>query len=157
VLLIGGLPAHILLVHGVVVFGPLAGLGAVIYGLARPTRRYLAWPLGALALILAPLTLVAASAGEQLQATRGATDAIQAHARQGDILKVTAVVFFFLVLLMLVTTFTPLAERIPALAALQRSRPARAAALALGVLAGLFVIDQSGITGHSGSFSVWGG
>lgn len=156
-LLIGGLPAHILLVHGVVVFGPLAGLGAVIYGLARPTRRYLAWPLGALALILAPLTLVAASAGEQLQATRGATDAIQAHARQGDILKVTAVVFFFLVLLMLAATFTPLAERIPALAALQRYRPARVAALAVGVLAGLFVIYQSVITGHSGSFSVWGG
>lgn len=156
-LLIGGLPAHILLVHGVVVFGPLAGLGAVIYGLARPTRRYLGWPLGTLALILAPLTLVAASAGEQLQATRGATDAIQAHARQGDILKITAVVFFFLVLLMLAATFTPLAERIPALAALQRSRPARIAALVLGVLAGLFVIYQSVITGHSGSFSVWGG
>lgn len=156
-ILIGGLPAHILLVHGVVVFGPLAGLGAVVYGLARPTRRYLAWPLGALALILAPMALVTAATGEQLQATRGATEAIAAHARQGDILKVTAVVFFFLVLLMLAATFTPLAERIPALAALQRSRPARIAALALGVLAGLFVIYQSVITGHSGSFSVWGG
>jgi hypothetical protein len=70
---------------------------------------------------------------------------------------VTAVVFFFLVLLMLAATFTPLADRIPALAALQRSRPARIVALALGVLAGLFVIYQSVITGHSGSFSVWGG
>ncbi|MFF2316552.1 hypothetical protein ACFVTE_09805 [Arthrobacter sp. NPDC058097] len=156
-LLIGGLPAHILLVHGVVVFGPLAGLGAVVYGLARPTRRYLAWPLGVLALILAPLTLIAAAAGEQLQSTRGATDTIAAHARQGDILKVTAVVFFFLVLLMLAATFTPLARRVPALAALQRSRPARIVALVLGVLAGLFVIYQSVITGHSGSFSVWGG
>ena len=156
-LLIGGLPAHILLVHAVVVFGPLAGLGAVTYGLAVRTRRYLAWPLGALALILAPLTFITAQAGEQLQSTRGATDAIQVHARQGDILKVTAVVFFFLVLLMLAATFTPLAGRIPALAALQRSRPARIVALALGALAGLFVIYQSVISGHSGSYSVWGG
>lgn len=156
-ILIGGLPAHILLVHGVVVFGPLAGLGAVVYGLARPTRRYLAWPLGALALILAPMALLTAAAGEQLRATRGATDAIAAHARQGDIMKVTAVVFLFLVLLMLAATFTPLAGRIPALAALQGSRPARFVALALGVLAGLFVIYQSVITGHSGSYSVWGG
>ncbi|MDQ0620161.1 hypothetical protein [Arthrobacter globiformis] len=155
--LIGGLPAHILLVHGVVVFGPLAGLGAVVYGLAGRTRRYLAWPLGVLALVLAPLALVAAATGEQLQATRGATDAIQAHARQGDILKMTAVVFFFVVVLMLAATVAPLAERIPALAALQRSRPARIASLALGVLAGLFVMYQSVITGHSGSFSVWGG
>lgn len=122
-MLIGGLPAHILLVHGVVVFGPLAGLGAVIYGLAGRTRRYLAWPLGALALILAPLTLITAQAGEQLQATRGATDAIQAHAQQGDILKIAAVVFFFLVLLMVTATFAPLADRVPALAGLQRSAP----------------------------------
>jgi hypothetical protein len=157
VILIGGLPAHILLVHGVVVFGPLAGLGAVVYGLARPTRRYLAWPLGVLALILAPMALVTAETGEQLQSTRGATESIAAHARQGDILKVTAVIFFFLVLLMLAATFTPVAQRIPALAALQRSRPARIVALALGVLAGLFVIYQSVVTGHSGSFSVWGG
>jgi hypothetical protein len=157
VILIGGLPAHILLVHGVVVFGPLAGLGAVVYGLARPTRRYLAWPLGALALVLAPMALLTAAAGEQLQSTRGATDAIAAHARQGDILKITAVVFFFIVALMLAATFTPLAARIPALAALQRSRPAGVAAVVLGVLAGLFVIYQSVITGHSGSFSVWGG
>jgi hypothetical protein len=156
-MLIGGLPAHILLVHGVVVFGPLAGLAAVIYGLAGRTRRYLAWPLGVLALILAPMALITAQAGEQLQETRGATDAIQAHARQGDILKIAAVVFFFVVVLMLAATFAPLAERIPALAALQRSRPARIAALALGVLAGLFVLYQSVITGHSGSFSVWGG
>jgi hypothetical protein len=156
-MLIGGLPAHILLVHGVVVFGPLAGLAAVVYGLAGRTRRYLAWPLGVLALILAPMALITAQAGEQLQETRGATDAIQAHARQGDILKIAAVVFFFVVVLMLAATFAPLAERIPALAALQRSRPARMAALALGVLAGLFVIYQSVITGHSGSFSVWGG
>jgi hypothetical protein len=156
-MLIGGLPAHILLVHGVVVFGPLAGLGAVIYGLAGRTRRYLAWPLGVLALILAPMALITAQAGEQLQETRGATDAIQAHARQGDILKIAAVVFFFVVVLMLAATFAPLAERIPAVAGLQRSRPARIAALALGVLAGLFVLYQSVITGHSGSFSVWGG
>jgi hypothetical protein len=156
-MLIGGLPAHILLVHGVVVFGPLAGLAAVIYGLAGRTRPYLAWPLGVLALILAPMALITAQAGEQLQETRGATDAIQAHARQGDILKIAAVVFFFVVVLMLAATFAPLAERIPALAALQRSRPARIAALALGVLAGLFVLYQSVITGHSGSFSVWGG
>jgi hypothetical protein len=156
-MLIGGLPAHILLVHGVVVFGPLAGLGAVVYGLAGRTRRYLAWPLGVLALILAPMALITAQTGEQLQETRGATDAIQAHARQGDILKIAAVVFFFVVVLMLAATFAPLAERFPALAALQRSRPARIAALALGVLAGLFVIYQSVITGHSGSFSVWGG
>lgn len=156
-ILIGGLPAHILLVHGVVVFGPLAGLAAVIYGLARRTRRYLAWPLGALALILAPMALVTASAGEQLQATRGATDAIAVHARQGDILKIAAVVFFFIVVLMLAATFAPLAERIPALSALQRSRPAGVTTVVLGVLAGLFLIYQSVIAGHSGSFSVWGG
>jgi hypothetical protein len=157
VLMIGGLPAHILLVHAVVVFGPLAGLGAVVYGLAARTRNYLAWPLGVLALILAPLALITAQVGEQLQETRGATAMIQAHARQGDIFKYTAVVFFVVVALMLAATYAPLAQRVPALAGLQESRPIRIALLTVGVLAGLFLIYQSIITGHSGSTSVWGG
>ncbi|MDQ1605675.1 MAG: hypothetical protein QOJ18_42 [Microbacteriaceae bacterium] len=156
-LMIAGLPAHILLVHAVVVFGPLAGLGAVVYGLAARTRNYLAWPLGVLTLMLAPMALITAQTGEQLQATRGATDAIQAHARQGDIFKYTAVVFFVVVALMLAATYAPLARRVPALSGLQESRPIRIALLAVGVLAGLFLIYQSILTGHSGSSSVWGG
>jgi hypothetical protein len=157
VFMIAGLPAHILLVHAVVVFGPLAGLGAVVYGLAARTRNYLAWPLGVLTLMLAPLALITAQAGEQLQAIRGATDAIQAHARQGDIFNYTSVVFLVVVALMLAATYAPLARRVPALAGLQESRPVRIALLAVGVLAGLFLIYQSIITGHSGSSSVWGG
>ncbi|MBT2552837.1 hypothetical protein [Arthrobacter sp. ISL-5] len=58
---------------------------------------------------------------------------------------------------MLAATYAPLAQRVRALAGLQESRPIRIALLTAGVLAGLFLIYQSIITGHSGSSSVWGG
>ena len=64
---IGGLPAHILLVHGVVVLAPLAGLMAVVFALWRRSRAYLAWPLGVLAVVLVPLSVLTAQAGEQLE------------------------------------------------------------------------------------------
>ncbi|MET3811547.1 hypothetical protein [Arthrobacter sp. UYEF3] len=39
---IAGLPAHILLVHAVVVLGPIAGLAAIVYAVAARWHRYLA-------------------------------------------------------------------------------------------------------------------
>ena len=45
---IAGLPAHILLIHVVVVLAPIAGLAAIAYAAAPRWRGYLAWPLGVL-------------------------------------------------------------------------------------------------------------
>ena len=75
---IGGLPAHILLVHAVVVLAPIAGLGAIVYAAAPRWRTYLAWPLGVLSLGLVPVTLLTAQAGEQLEKARPDVDAIAA-------------------------------------------------------------------------------
>ena len=55
---IAGLPAHILLIHAVVVLAPLAGLAAIAYTTAPRWRGYLAWPLGVLSLGLVPLSRV---------------------------------------------------------------------------------------------------
>lgn len=153
---IAGLPAHILLVHAVVVLGPIAGLAAIIYAAAPRWRGYLAWPLGVLSLGLVPVALVTAQAGEQLQQSRPATAMIRAHAEQGDVLKVVSVIFFVLVAAMIVVSYDPIGRRFGFLGRLRENRVLQIALLAAGALAGAFFLYQSIVTGHSGAASVWG-
>lgn len=153
---IAGLPAHILLVHAVVVLGPIAALAAIVYAAVPRWRRYLAWPLGVLALGLVPVALVTAQAGEQLQMTRPATPAIREHAEQGDVLKTVSVIFFVLVAAMIVVSYEPIGRRFGFLGRLREIRVLRIALLVAGALAGAFFLYQSIVTGHSGAASVWG-
>lgn len=152
---IGGLPAHILLVHAVVVLAPIAGLGAIVYAAAPRWRTYLAWPLGVLSLGLVPVTLLTAQAGEQLEKARPASALIHEHAQQGDVLKVVSVIFFVLFAAMLVVTYEPFGRRLAFLGGLRDIRSVRVALLIAGVVTGAFFIYQSIITGHSGAASVW--
>lgn len=152
---IAGLPAHILLIHAVVVLAPIAGLAAVVYAAAPRWRGYLAWPLGLLSLGLVPLSLLTAQAGEQLEKTRPASALIHEHAEQGDVLKAVSVVFFVVVAATLVTSYEPIGRRFAFLGSLRTHRLVRTALLVLAVAAGAFFIYQSVITGHSGAASVW--
>jgi hypothetical protein len=152
---IGGLPAHILLVHAVVVLGPIAGLAAIAYAAVTRWRRYLAWPLGVLSLGLVPVALVTAQAGEQLQKARPATQLVREHAEQGDVLKVVSVIFFVIVAAMIIVSFEPIGRRVAFLGPLRENRVLRVALLVAGALAGAFFLYQSVVTGHSGAASVW--
>lgn len=153
---IAGLPAHILLVHAVVVLGPMAGLAAIVYAAAPRWRRYLAWPLAVLSLLLVPVALVTAQAGEQLEKSRPATAAVLAHAQQGDALKIISVVFFVVVAAMIVVTFEPIGRRFTFLGSLRANRVVRIILLVAGAVAGAVYVYQSIVTGHSGAASVWG-
>ncbi|HET8878229.1 MAG TPA: hypothetical protein VFN00_02160 [Arthrobacter sp.] len=152
---IAGLPAHILLVHAVVVLGPIAGLAAIVYAVAPRWRRLLAWPLGVLALLLVPISLVTAQAGEQLQKARPATALIREHAEQGDVLKVVSVFFFVFVAAMIVVSYEPIGRRFAFLGSLRENRVVRIVLLVAGALAGVFFVYQTIVTGHSGAVSVW--
>lgn len=157
---IAGLPAHILLIHGVVVLAPLAGLAAVVFALLRRSRRYLAWPLGILALILVPLSVLTAEAGEQLEKARPVSELIQEHAEQGSFLRFVAAFFLVVVAAQIVAAFPGILTRRPAFHGLRGLLEARwllPATSVLGVLAGLFLVYQSIATGHSGAASVWAG
>ncbi|TQJ59821.1 hypothetical protein FBY30_2076 [Arthrobacter sp. SLBN-83] len=157
---IAGLPAHILLIHGVVVLAPLAGLAAVVFALLRRSRRYLAWPLGVLALILVPLSVLTAEAGEQLEKARPVSKLIEEHAEQGSFLRFVAAFFLVVVAAQIVAAFPGILTRRPAFRGLRGLLEARwllPATSVLGVLAGLFLVYQSIATGHSGAASVWAG
>jgi len=155
---IGGLPAHILLIHGVVVLAPLSGVLAAVFALIRRSRRYLAWPLGILALLLVPLTVVTAEAGEQLEKAKPASQLIEDHAHQGSFLRYVTLLFLIVVAAQIAAAFPSILTRRPAfrgLAPLLESRWLLPATSVLGVLAGLILLYQSIATGHSGAASVW--
>ncbi len=65
-----GLPLHPLIVHVVVVFAPLAGLGGIVYALVPRWRWRLRWPLVACAVIAAAAGIVAVQSGQDLETTR---------------------------------------------------------------------------------------
>jgi hypothetical protein len=81
---VGGLPAHILLVHAVVVLVPLSALLIVLVTAWPAARARLALPTAVVAtvtLVSVPLT---AQAGEWLEHRVPRTDLLQAHTQIGD-------------------------------------------------------------------------
>ena len=65
-----GLPLHPLIVHVVVVFAPLAGIGGILYAAVPQWRWWLRWPLVACAVIAAAAGIVAVQSGQDLENTR---------------------------------------------------------------------------------------
>ncbi len=96
---VNGLPAHILLVHAVVILIPLAALLTVLAAVWPAARRRLGiiTPLAALAaLILVPITT---NAGNWLLARVHATELIEEHVQLGDTMLWFAIGLFVAALL----------------------------------------------------------
>ena len=69
------MPLHPLVVHAVVVLGPLAALTGLVYAAVPKWRWLLRWPLVVLAVVVAVTALTAVAAGEDLLASRPRTPA----------------------------------------------------------------------------------
>jgi uncharacterized membrane protein len=80
---VDGLPAHVLLVHFVVVLAPLCAVLLIVCGVWPAARRRLVWLVAAMAVAVAVLTPLTVEAGEWLQSRLGAPSDVQAHARLG--------------------------------------------------------------------------
>lgn len=81
---IDGLPAHILLVHAIVVLVPLAAL-VLVLSVFRPTlRRRFAGANALLSVAVLALTPITTSAGQWLQERVGSTAVVREHTQLGD-------------------------------------------------------------------------
>jgi uncharacterized membrane protein len=153
-----GLPLHPLVVHVVVVFAPLAGIGGILYALVPKWRWWLRWPLVACAVIAAVAGIVAVQSGQELENQRNlqTLPELATHSARGRFLR-------WVMLAFLVPT---------ALAAWQLRGPSPVAsdgsssrgrtgvvawAIQLLLVAGaVTVLVCVFLTGDSGSRSVWG-
>lgn len=81
---VNGLPAHILLVHAIVVLLPLAALLLVLTAVWPALRRRLAGPNAILSVIVVALVPVTTSAGEWLEHRIAETPLVRDHTELGD-------------------------------------------------------------------------
>jgi hypothetical protein len=79
-----GLPAHVLLVHFIVVLGPLTAVLATVCAFWPSARQRLVWLVLALAVITAVLTPLTTDAGEWLAKRKGRSPLLHAHTHLGD-------------------------------------------------------------------------
>ncbi|GIE78468.1 hypothetical protein Aph02nite_44180 [Actinoplanes philippinensis] len=154
---INGLPAHILLVHAVVVLLPLAALLLVLTAVSPSIRRRLAGPNALLSLLVVALVPVTTSAGEWLEHRVTGSALLHEHTELGD----TAIVAALPVALLAVAIWwrgreaDGTARRRTYLAAGSAAITRAVMALAV-VIAGFAVYDIYRI-GDSGAKASWSG
>jgi Predicted membrane protein (DUF2231) len=154
-----GLPAHPLLVHAAVVFGPLL-VGLVIgYALVPPVRKWTAWAVAGLA-VIAPIALwLAKLSGDaflQRQVRAGAgpefVQKLQDHSEFGERTALFGTALGILALVMVFVTTS--AARMPANTRSQVLTYGSAILnIVLAAITGYYIFK----TGHTGASNVWGG
>jgi hypothetical protein len=152
---VNGLPLHVLVVHAVVVFVPLAALGVLIAAAWPAARRRLGLLPAATAGVALALVPVTTAAGEWLKARLPSAPLIERHAALGDdLLPWSIAVFVLAALLWGYDRFGPrLAGRIPA--GVVRAIPW--VLLLLSVTAAVGSVIAVVLIGESGARAVWEG
>lgn len=148
------MPLHPLVVHAVVVLGPLAALTGLAYAAVPRWRWLLRWPLVVLAVVAAAASVLAAQAGESLLEGRPELEPIvEDHQEAGELMRNVALGYA------LVSGLAAWAlGGVSALASGRGARETRfgipvALLLAVGAVALLVTVY---LAGDSGAQAVWG-
>jgi uncharacterized membrane protein len=151
---LNGVPLHPLVVHAVVVLGPLAALTGLAYAVVPKWRWLLRWPLVVLAVVTAVAALLAVAAGEDLLAARPElAPLVEEHAERGEWLRSVAVIYAVVSMLA--------AWALGGTSALASGKGARETRFGIPVAA-VLVVTAVGLlvllflAGDSGSRAVWG-
>ncbi|WNG80729.1 DUF2231 domain-containing protein [Mycobacterium sp. ITM-2016-00316] len=147
---IAGVPAHALLVHGVVALAPLTALLLILCAFWAAARRRLVWLVLALACAVAVLTPITASAGQWLYDRESEHRPIlELHQERGEWMIYFAVGLLVVAILQVVQHLMESRTEKPG-----RALPVVAAVLA--VLVGVSSIVGVVLIGHSGAEAKWG-
>ncbi len=146
---IAGLPAHVLLVHALVVLAPLTALLEVLCALWPAARRRLVWLVLAFAVVTTVLTPITTHAGEWLfDREHHHRDILNTHADRGGWM------IYFSVAMLVVAVVLALMQWRES----RSAKPGMVTSLAVAVLAiavGAASIVQVVRIGDSGARSVW--
>ncbi len=150
------MPLHPLVVHAVVVLGPLAALTGLAYAAVPRWRWLLRWPLVVLAAVTAGTAVVAVLAGEDLLSSRPElAPIVEEHQDRGELLRNLALGY------VLVSAYAAWAlGGVSALASGRGARESRGAlgtvAVALLAVAAVGLLVMVFLAGDSGARAVWG-
>ena len=147
---ISGLPAHVLLVHALVVLVPLTALLEILCALWPAARRRLVWLVLTFAVITTVLTPITANAGGWLyDKERHHRDILNTHADRGSWM------IYFSIALLVVAVVLALVHRREG----RTTQPGSVVRMLVAVVAiavGVASIIQVVRIGDSGAQSVWG-
>ncbi len=147
---ISGLPAHVLLVHALVVLVPLTALLEILCALWPAARRRLVWLVLTFAVIATALTPITANAGGWLyQQERHHRDILNTHAERG------AWLIYFSIALLVVAVGLALVHRREGRVT-QPGSVVRVLVAVVAMVVGVASIVQVVRIGDSGAQSVWG-
>ncbi|RJO79432.1 hypothetical protein D5S18_02565 [Nocardia panacis] len=146
---LNGLPAHVLLVHAVVVLIPLTAALLILCALWRAARSRLSWLVAVLALGCLILTPITIRAGEWFENRLGNPPDVRHHADLGATMTYFAVALFVGALLVLLVHWRE--SRGKSFAA-----PIVAVLAVLAIAAGVAATWQVYRVGDSGAHAVWG-
>ena len=148
---IAGIPAHALLVHGIVVLAPLTALLEILCAFWPSARRRLVWLVLVLALGVTILTPLTTSAGEWLYNREPQHSAIlELHAQRGEWM------IFFALGLLVVAVLQAVQHWLESRSPDQPRKVFALVAAVLAVVVGLTAIVGVVRIGHSGTEAKWG-
>jgi hypothetical protein len=143
-----GLPAHVLLVHFIVVLAPLTAVLVILCAVWPAARQRLVWLTLLLSLVTAVLTPLTTDAGEWLEHRVGRSPLVHTHARLGD-----TMLYFSLALLVAAVLVTVVHVRAGRGHALSRALSLIVAVFV--VAAGVATMVQVYRIGDSGAKATW--
>ncbi|MGN7132632.1 DUF2231 domain-containing protein [Rhodococcoides corynebacterioides] len=146
---IDGVPAHILLVHFIVVVAPLTALLAIAAAVARPVRDRLVWLIAVLAALTLVLTPLTTEAGEWLEKRVPGSAAVHTHTELGD-----SMVYFSVALAVVAAVLVVVHLRERRGHSVRRGMAI--AVTALAIVVGAATLWQVYRIGDSGARATWG-
>ena len=150
------MPLHPLVVHAVVVLGPLAALTGLVYAAVPRWRWLLRWPLLVLAVLTAVTAFLATTSGDDLLEARPELEPlVEEHEERGELLRNVALGY--------VPVSVLAAWALGGVSALASGRGAQETRGALGMVAAVLLAVASVallvtlfLAGDSGAQAVWG-
>ena len=150
------MPLHPLVVHAVVVLGPLAALTGLVYAAVPRWRWLLRWPLLVLAVLTAATAFLATTSGDELLDARPELEpVVEEHEERGELLRNVALGY--------VPVSVLAAWALGGVSALASGRGAQETRGALGMVAAVLLAVASVallvtlfLAGDSGAQAVWG-
>lgn len=155
---INGIPLHPLVVHAVVVLGPLAAVVGLIHAAVPRWRWATRWPLLVLSVVAVGAAVLAARSGASLMADReglSALDSVQDHRSAGLLARNVMLVF----LVAAIAGFLRLGGPSPLSSGPVRKQHGGAVDVVVALVLGIASIAAAVVlvlAGDSGAHSVWG-
>lgn len=147
---LNGLPAHVLLVHFIVVLAPLTAILAIACAVWPAARQRLVWLVVALAAVTMVVTPLTTDAGQWLEKRVGQSAVLQTHTELGDTMLYFSVALLVAALLL---AFVHIRDR--------RGQSMKPLALwsiaAIVIVASVATAVQVYRIGDSGATATWGG